>query len=142
MPRHAWDAVIETRGDRGFIRFVSPSARKVNFAWENENLPTVIKSYVHSLQDEGVPLFQLDAVSNLAKNALEKELKYQSSRRQSLTEAEKKNGLAVTIMGDEKIPYHLLKKVMTTCAQAEYRNISLAVNQIASTSPDLMVAGD
>lgn len=79
VPRHAWDAVIFIDGDRGFIRFVSPSARKVNFAWENENLPTVLKSYVHSLHDEGVPLFQLDAVSNLAKKALEKELKWKVS---------------------------------------------------------------
>ncbi len=35
----------------------------------------------------------------------------------------------VTIMGDKKIPYHLLKKIMLTCAGAEYTNISFAVNQ-------------
>ena len=35
----------------------------------------------------------------------------------------------VTIMGDKEIPFKLLKKVMLTCAGAEYTNISFAVNQ-------------
>lgn len=35
----------------------------------------------------------------------------------------------VTIMGDQEIPYVLLKKIMLTCAGAEYTNISFAVNQ-------------
>ena len=38
----------------------------------------------------------------------------------------------VTIMGDQEIPYQLLKKIMLTCAGAEYTNISFAVNQKAS----------
>ena len=40
----------------------------------------------------------------------------------------------VTIMGDEEIPYVLLKKIMLTCAGAEYTNISFAVNQKAADS--------
>lgn len=35
----------------------------------------------------------------------------------------------VTIMGDKEIPYQLLKKIMLTCANADYTNISLAVAQ-------------
>jgi len=35
----------------------------------------------------------------------------------------------VTIMGDQKIPYALLKKIMLTCSGAEYSNLSFAVNQ-------------
>lgn len=35
----------------------------------------------------------------------------------------------VTVMADRKIPFHLLKKIMSTCAQAEYPGISLAVLQ-------------
>ena len=38
----------------------------------------------------------------------------------------------VTIMGDQEIPYVLLKKIMLTCAGAQYTNISFAVNQKAS----------
>ena len=33
----------------------------------------------------------------------------------------------VTIMGDKEIPFNLLKKIMLTCTQANYTNISLAV---------------
>jgi len=39
----------------------------------------------------------------------------------------KKRG--VTIMGDKKIPYVLLKKIMLTCAGSDFTNISLAVVQ-------------
>ncbi len=35
--------------------------------------------------------------------------------------------LEVTIMGDKKIPFALLKKIMLTCTKANYTNISLAV---------------
>ena len=40
----------------------------------------------------------------------------------------------VTIMGDQEIPYVLLKKIMLTCAGAQYTNISFAVNQKATDS--------
>ena len=40
----------------------------------------------------------------------------------------------VTIMGDQEIPYALLKKIMLTCAAAQYTNISFAVIQKASAS--------
>jgi biopolymer transport protein ExbD len=35
----------------------------------------------------------------------------------------------ITVMGDRKTPFQLLKKVMTTCAQAEFSHIALAVIQ-------------
>lgn len=38
----------------------------------------------------------------------------------------------VTIMGDKDIPYRLLKKVMVTCMEADYGQISLAVLQKSS----------
>lgn len=34
----------------------------------------------------------------------------------------------VTIIGDKEIPYRLLKRLMVTCTQANYSNISLAVS--------------
>jgi len=37
----------------------------------------------------------------------------------------------VTIMGDKKLHYQLLKKIMLSCATAKYSNISLAVMQKA-----------
>lgn len=38
---------------------------------------------------------------------------------------------AVTIMGDKEIPYQLLRKVMFTCAAANYANVSFAVSRKA-----------
>jgi biopolymer transport protein TolR len=38
-------------------------------------------------------------------------------------------GKAVTIMGDKDIPYRLLRKVMVTCAQADYADVAFAVRQ-------------
>ncbi len=67
---------------------------------------------------------------------LKKELKYLASRKPYRDVKEQEKGRDVTIMGDEKIPYALLKKIMTTCAKSDYRNISLAVSQV----PDDAVA--
>ncbi|MDO6565572.1 biopolymer transporter ExbD [Alteromonas sp. 1_MG-2023] len=39
---------------------------------------------------------------------------------------------AITIMGDQSVPYALLKKIMYTCAEAGYTDVSLAVEQIVS----------
>lgn len=44
-------------------------------------------------------------------------------------EDKKKKRYNITIMGDKKIPYKLLKKIMVTCAGTKYANISLAVVQ-------------
>ncbi|WP_340678027.1 biopolymer transporter ExbD [Paraglaciecola sp.] len=47
---------------------------------------------------------------------------------------------AITIMGDKDIPYALLKRIMQTCAQAGFTNISLAVESIenkASTGAEV-----
>lgn len=45
-------------------------------------------------------------------------------------------GREVTIMGDKDIPYRLLKKVMATCTQSDYGQISLAVLQKSSEKID------
>ncbi|MDN3638067.1 biopolymer transporter ExbD [Simiduia curdlanivorans] len=69
------------------------------------------------------------AAKGLDIEALALELKYLSAKARPLTPEEQVKGRAVTIMGDKAIPYTLLKKVMATCAQNEYRNISLAVSK-------------
>ncbi len=60
----------------------------------------------------------------------------------ALTEQEKERGRAVTIMGDQTIPYHLLKRVMATCAQNDYRDIALAVARIDKDEPDAAAAAE
>ena len=53
-------------------------------------------------------------------------------RRASVKDKSIAQNKGVTIMGDQEIPYELLKKIMLTCAGAEYTNISFAVNQKAA----------
>ena len=67
---------------------------------------------------------------------LKQELEYQAKRKPYKTAEEKLKGRDVTIMGDSSIPYDLLKKIMTTCAKSDFRNISLAVSQVSSDDPE------
>jgi biopolymer transport protein ExbD len=62
--------------------------------------------------------------------ALRKELAYHTKRAPALTKNEQKTGRSIIIMGNETMPYELLKRVMSTCAESDYRNISLAVNSV------------
>lgn len=61
--------------------------------------------------------------------ALKVELNYQSNKRPQLTTLEQEQGRAVTIIGDASIEYDLLKQIMAVCADTNYRNMSLAVEQ-------------
>jgi len=45
-------------------------------------------------------------------------------------------GREVTIMADKEIPYRLLRKVMATCTESDYGQISLAVLQKSSDKLD------
>jgi biopolymer transport protein ExbD len=59
---------------------------------------------------------------------LKAELDIQASR-QVIRKEREAEARAITIMGDKEIPYRLLRKVMVTCARANYSNISFAVVQ-------------
>lgn len=63
---------------------------------------------------------------------LEKELKFQASKTRVVKTADGKvKGKAVTIMGDENIPYELLRKILATCREANYTQIAFAAMQKA-----------
>ena len=57
---------------------------------------------------------------------LKTELDYQAGRALIRKEKEPK-AKAITIMGDKEIPYRLLRKIMVTCARANYSDLSFAV---------------
>lgn len=65
--------------------------------------------------------------------ALQKELDYLATRSPLPLEL-KDQGRPITIMGDKDTPYSVLKRIMDTCAKAEFNNISLAVNQKGEAS--------
>ena len=62
--------------------------------------------------------------------SLNSALKEHTQKFGKLTSFEEKEGLSITIMGDKKIPYNLLKRIMSTCRKQNFRNISLAVNRV------------
>jgi len=49
--------------------------------------------------------------------------------RQTIRKENEALSKAVTIMGDRQIPYRLLRKVMVTCARANYSEVSFAVRK-------------
>jgi biopolymer transport protein TolR len=51
------------------------------------------------------------------------------ANRQTIRRENEAKGKAITILGDKDIPYHLLRKVMVTCARANFSNVSFAVNR-------------
>ena len=59
---------------------------------------------------------------------LKAELDVEASR-EVIREENQADSKRVTIMGDKDIPYHLLRKVMSTAARAGYTDVSFAVRQ-------------
>lgn len=79
---------------------------------------------------QGRPVANVDEVLANEDNIiakLKKELEYQASR--SSVSAEEEARREITILGDKRIPYRLLKKIMITCNSVNYNNISLAVSK-------------
>ncbi|MCU0774096.1 MAG: biopolymer transporter ExbD [Ideonella sp.] len=60
---------------------------------------------------------------------LKAELDLLQANRKVIREDNAAQARAVTIMGDKDIPYRLLRKVMYTAAQANYSDVSFAVNR-------------
>lgn len=88
---------------------------------------------------QGVPVAKIADVMKLKGNdipALRQALKSQNDRVLRRAAQDNIAGREVTIMGDKEIPYRLLKKVMATCTESDYGQISLAVLQKSSEKLD------
>ena len=94
------------------------------------NLVIAVDDQVIRLQGRPIVLVK-DAL-----NADQKTIKplFDALRRASSENRDISEENGVTIMGDKEIPYGLLKKIMLTCAGADYTNISFAVTQKAAES--------
>lgn len=66
-------------------------------------------------------------------------LKDYTEKKGELTVFEQEKGLSITIMGDKAVPYRLLKSVMATSRQQDFRNISLAVTQVVANGAPIAV---
>jgi biopolymer transport protein ExbD len=90
-----------------------------------------IKVTAHDLVVQGRSIQDTEAAlaqTGTSLQALAEELRDQASRRPEMSQRERDLGRAVIIMGDRGTPYKLLKRIMATCAESGYRDISLAVN--------------
>jgi len=61
--------------------------------------------------------------------ALQTELQYQASKRAFASDAEQQAGRAITLFADQDVPYEVLRLILATCAAADYRDVSLAVDK-------------
>lgn len=61
--------------------------------------------------------------------SLQKELDFLAG---GLSPEQMESGARVTIMGDENIPYELVRRILKTCQQANFTKIAFAATQIAS----------
>ncbi len=92
---------------------------------------------------QGKPVAKIDAVMAIKGNdipALREALLSQNDRVLRREASQDIASREVTIMGDKEIPYRLLKKVMATCTQSDYGQISLAVLQKSSEKLDNLQA--
>jgi len=84
---------------------------------------------------QGTPVAKVSDVLKLSGNDIPQLRQALLSQNDRVLRRESQQDIAsreVTIMGDKDIPYRLLKKVMATCTESEYGQISLAVLQKSS----------
>ena len=88
---------------------------------------------------QGTPVAKIEEVMAIKGNdipALREALLSQNDRVLRREARDDIAGREVTIMGDKDIPYRLLKKIMATCTNSDYGQISLAVLQKSSDKLD------
>lgn len=108
------------------IELPSSSAEKL----PNRNLVIAVDSKMITLQGKRV----ISVADAMRSGSTTIKPLYQALKQASRTVKDIEDRKGVTIMGDKEIPYDLLKKIMLTCAGAEYGNLSFAVNQKAPSS--------
>lgn len=69
---------------------------------------------------------EIDSTEILIEGLVE-ELKFQDSNTRFVSTAADKNaGKAITVMGDEMIPYQLIRKILASCREVNYTRIAFA----------------
>ena len=100
---------------------------------ENKPRETVVVHIAHDqILVQGTPVITIAEVESLDGNIIEPlkvALQRQSDR--ALRDAASADiaSREVTILGDQELPYLILKKIMATCTDADYGKLSLAVIQ-------------
>lgn len=111
-------------------KFITLPDSQAKNSFTNDLLITVTNN---DIQIDDMPVVSIDTViaaDGKAVDELMLVLKEKSTERGELSEFEKKNGRSVTILGDQEVPYAILRSVMASCSQENFRDIALAVNQV------------
>jgi biopolymer transport protein ExbD len=112
-----------------FITLPDSSAKS---SFSNELLITVGTEFISIDDVEVVSLDEVRKADGKPVKEIIDILKANTKELPELTEFQKTNGRSVTILGDQKVPYEILRSVMASCSQENYRDIALAVNQVVS----------
>ena len=122
-----------------FITLPDSSAKG---SFQNDLLIVVGDEFI-SIKDENVvSIAALEKSKGKAVPEITEFLKAYAEGLGELSTFEKKNGRPVTIMGDQSVPYEVLKGVMASCSQENFRDIALAVNQVVQGINQIQVGGN
>ncbi|MFT4907200.1 MAG: biopolymer transport protein ExbD [Oleispira sp.] len=112
-----------------FITLPDSSAKS---SFSNELLITVGTEFISIDDVEIVSLEKVKEADGKAVSEITDVLKKNSEENSEMNAFEKENGRSVTILGDQHVPYEILRSVMASCSEENYRDIALAVNQVVS----------
>jgi len=114
--------------------FITLPDSQAKGSFQNDLLITIGDEYISIGDNKVVEVNAVKQTNGKPVEALASALKEVALIKGELTEFEKKNGRSVTIMGDKDVPYLILKGVMATCSQENFRDIALAVNQVVGSA--------
>jgi biopolymer transport protein ExbD len=114
--------------------FITLPDSQATGSFQNELLITIGDDFITIGDENIVDIKTVEQAKGKVIDQLAQVLKQRGVEKGELTEFEKKNGRSVTIMGDKDVPYLILKGVMATCSQENFRDIALAVNQVVGSA--------
>jgi biopolymer transport protein ExbD len=114
--------------------FITLPDSQATGSFQNDLLITIGDNYISVGDEDVVDVKTVEQANGKAIEALAEVLKQLATDKGELTDFEKKNGRSVTIMGDQDVSYLILKGVMATCSQENFRDIALAVNQVVGSA--------
>lgn len=92
-----------------------------------------IKVSPENILVQGRPVSSVEealALEEMLIPSLQAELQHHALRAGPLPEERQDRGRSVIVMADETMPYQLLQRIMSTCSEEDFRDISLAVSSV------------
>ena len=79
----------------------------------------------------GKPLIQMDNPAELVRLSMDHDVLAEATEEPILLGREEDAPRSITIMGDENLPYELLRKILATCRQVNYTHVAFTAMQKA-----------